>query len=56
MQPTIFDYTPTDAEAVQQLRGLIEREIKQAFDSWRPHGIPQWNYHAGKTLRDMLPL
>ena len=54
-QPASLVYTPTDAANVQELRGYLEREIKQQFDQWRPHAIPQWNFRAGKTLRDLLP-
>ncbi len=45
----------TDPASVTELRGHLERELKLRFDQWRATGYPQWNFHAAKTLRDLLP-
>lgn len=54
VKPHTLEYTPTDHDSVAELRGAIEREIKQSFDRWRPHGVPTWNFNASKTLKDLL--
>lgn len=47
-------YTDVAEDAVLELRGSLEREVRVRFDQSRPYGIPEWNVLASRALREAL--